>query len=141
MSRRGGRHDAAPPAQDPEDDIPEEEKLKTGPMSILHDAVTNNEQVLINVRNNRKLLGRVKAFDRHCNMVLTGVREMWTEQPRSKTGKAAKPINKSRFISKMFLRGDSVICVLPNPAGGKKEAEAAAAGGGAGAGPQAMDES
>ena len=26
-------------------------------------------QVLINVRNNRKLLGRIKAFDRHCNMV------------------------------------------------------------------------
>jgi small nuclear ribonucleoprotein (snRNP)-like protein len=26
-------------------------------------------QVLINCRNNKKLLGRVKAFDRHCNMV------------------------------------------------------------------------
>jgi small nuclear ribonucleoprotein (snRNP)-like protein len=25
-------------------------------------------QVLINVRNNHKLLARVKAFDRHCNM-------------------------------------------------------------------------
>ena len=31
-------------------------------------------------------------------------------------GKAkAKPINKDRFISKMFLRGDSVIIVLKNP--------------------------
>ena len=36
-------------------------------------------QVLINCRNNRKLLGRVKAFDRHCNMVLESVKEMWTE--------------------------------------------------------------
>ena len=36
-------------------------------------------QVLINCRNNRKLLARVKAFDRHCNMVLENVREMWTE--------------------------------------------------------------
>ena len=36
-------------------------------------------QVLINCRNNRKLLGRVKAFDRHCNMVLENVKEMWTE--------------------------------------------------------------
>lgn len=36
-------------------------------------------QVLINCRNNRKLLGRVRAFDRHCNMVLENVREMWTE--------------------------------------------------------------
>lgn len=36
-------------------------------------------QVLINCRNNRKLLGRVKAFDRHCNMVLENVKEFWTE--------------------------------------------------------------
>ena len=35
--------------------------------------------MLINCRNNRKLLGRVKAFDRHCNMVLENVKEMWTE--------------------------------------------------------------
>jgi small nuclear ribonucleoprotein D2 len=29
--------------------------------------------------NNKKLLGRVRAFDRHCNMVLENVTEMWTE--------------------------------------------------------------
>ena len=44
-------------------------------------------QVLINCRNNKKLLGRVKAFDRHCNMVLENVKEMWTELP--KTGKGS----------------------------------------------------
>lgn len=35
-----------------------------------------------------------------------------------KTGKGKKgsrPVNKDRFISKMFLRGDSVILVLRNP--------------------------
>lgn len=35
-----------------------------------------------------------------------------------KTGKGkkkAQPVNKDRFISKMFLRGDSVIIVLRNP--------------------------
>ena len=26
-----------------------------------------------------RLLGRVRAFDRHCNVVLENVREMWTE--------------------------------------------------------------
>ena len=57
-----------------------------------------------------------QAFDRHCNMVLENVKEMWTEAPRPGKGKAkAKPINKDRFISKMFLRGDSVIIVLRNP--------------------------
>jgi small nuclear ribonucleoprotein (snRNP)-like protein len=40
-------------------------------------------KVLINCRNNHKLLARVKAFDRHCNMVLENVKEMWTETPKS----------------------------------------------------------
>lgn len=39
-------------------------------MSILQTAVRSHTQVLISIRNNRKLLARVKAFDRHCNMVL-----------------------------------------------------------------------
>jgi len=40
----------------------------SGPMSVLYKAVKGNTQVLVNVRNNHKLLGRVKAFDRHCNL-------------------------------------------------------------------------
>lgn len=48
----------------------EEEEFNTGPLSVLTQSVKNNTQVLINCRNNKKLLGRVKAFDRHCNMVL-----------------------------------------------------------------------
>jgi small nuclear ribonucleoprotein D2 len=46
----------------------EEEEFSTGPLSVLMQSVKNNSQVLINVRNNHKLLARVKAFDRHCNM-------------------------------------------------------------------------
>jgi small nuclear ribonucleoprotein D2 len=94
----------------------EGDEFATGPLSVLTQSVKTNSQVLINCRNNRKLLARVKAFDRHCNMVLENVKEIWTEVP--KTGKGAKkaaPVNKDRFISKMFLRGDSVILVLRNP--------------------------
>lgn len=68
----------------------EEEEFTTGPMSVLTQSVRNNTQVLINCRNNRKLLARIKAFDRHCNMVLENVREMWTELP--KTGKGKKKV-------------------------------------------------
>lgn len=106
----------------------EEEEFRTGPLSLLTDAVKNNTQVLIACRNNRKLLARVKAFDRHCNMVLEDVTELWQETPKSNKAKAAaaaasgdtkplvaKPVNKERYISKMFLRGDSVILVLKNP--------------------------
>jgi hypothetical protein len=46
----------------------EEEEIAKGPLSVLLHSVKTNSQVLINVRNNHKLLARVKAFDRHCNM-------------------------------------------------------------------------
>ncbi|KAG6507267.1 hypothetical protein ZIOFF_032609 [Zingiber officinale] len=91
-------------------------RIQYGPLSVLMMSVKNNTQVLINCRNNKKLLGRVRAFDRHCNMVLENVREMWTEVPKTGKGKKkALPVNKDRFISKMFLRGDSAIIVLRNP--------------------------
>ncbi|KAH9946767.1 Sm-like ribonucleoprotein [Amylocystis lapponica] len=88
----------------------EEHEISQGPLSVLQQAVRNHTQVLISLRNNKKLLARVKAFDRHSNMVLEN---MWTEIPK---GKNKKPVNKDRFISKMFLRGDSVILILRNTA-------------------------
>ncbi len=89
----------------------EAELFRSGPLSVLTTSVKTNSQILINCRNNRKLLGNVKAFDRHCNMILENVREFWTEVPKGK----GTAVNKDRFISKMFLRGDSVILVLRNP--------------------------
>lgn len=47
----------------------EEEEFNTGPLSVLTQSVKNNTQVLINCRNNKKLLGRVKAFDRYTKAV------------------------------------------------------------------------
>ncbi|KAF8523154.1 hypothetical protein BU17DRAFT_44200, partial [Hysterangium stoloniferum] len=95
----------------------EEHEISQGPLSVLQQSVRNHTQVLISLRNNKKLLARVKAFDRHSNMVLENVKEvcccifmfyhvthscqMWTEVPK---GKNKKPVNKDRFISKMFLR-------------------------------------
>jgi small nuclear ribonucleoprotein D2 len=79
----------------------EEYEFTSGPLSLLQTAVRSHTQVLISCRNNRKLLARVKAFDRHCNMVLENVKEMWTETPRNAQGKKGRPVNKDRFISKM----------------------------------------
>ena len=79
----------------------EKYEFSAGPLSILQTAVRSHNQVLISCRNNRKLLARVKAFDRHCNMVLENVKEMWTEIPRKADGKKGRPVNKDRFISKM----------------------------------------
>mmetsp|Transcript_24690 Transcript_24690/g.40659 ORF Transcript_24690/g.40659 Transcript_24690/m.40659 type:complete len:115 (+) Transcript_24690:104-448(+) len=108
------RDDDKPATEKQERD--EEKEFAEGPMSVLTESVKANTQVLINCRNNKKLLARVKAFDRHMNMVLENVKEMWTELPRTGKGKKkARAVNKDRFISKMFLRGDSVILILRNP--------------------------
>ncbi|KAK7244220.1 hypothetical protein RIF29_39039 [Crotalaria pallida] len=48
-------------------------------------------RVLINCRNNRKLLGRVRAFDRHFNMIVENVKEIWTELSYCYRGKAIVP--------------------------------------------------
>jgi len=98
-----------------DEDKEQKDNFDVGPLSVLQRSVKDNSQILINCRNNRKILARVKAFDRHCNMVLENVREMWTEVPKGSGKKKAKPVNKDRFVSKLFLRGDSVILVLRNP--------------------------
>ena len=51
-------------------------EFHNGPLSVLNTAVQNHDQVLISLRNNRKLLARIKAFDRHSNMVLINVKEV-----------------------------------------------------------------
>lgn len=87
----------------------EEFEFKHGPLSLINDSVITRNPVIISLRNNHKIIARVKAFDRHCNMILENVKELWTEK------KGKRVINKERFISKLFLRGDSVIVVLKAP--------------------------
>ena len=72
--------------EEKKDTTPQEESFNQGPMSVLTKTVKSNAQVLISLRNNRKILARVKAFDRHMNMVLENVCEMWTEVPKGNKG-------------------------------------------------------
>ncbi|XP_060056982.1 small nuclear ribonucleoprotein Sm D2-like [Erinaceus europaeus] len=86
----------------------EEEGFNTGLLSVPSQLVKNNTQVVINCQNKKKLLGHLKAFKRHCSTVLENVKEMRTKVPKSGKGKK-KSVNKDRYVSKMFLHGDSVI--------------------------------
>ena len=90
----------------------EEQLGTTGPFSVLWTSATENTQVMVKIRNNHTLLGRVKAFDRHFNLLLEGVKEFWEEPPKGGKGEY---IYRERMIAKMFVRGDSVILVLKNP--------------------------
>jgi hypothetical protein len=49
--------------------------------------------------------------------LLEDVKEMWTETSKGGKGKQrGTAVNKDRYVSKMFLRGDSVILIVSNPA-------------------------
>ena len=85
-----------------------------GPLSILFTSVKENQQIMVALRNNHKLLGHVKAFDRHCNLLMENVKEVWTETPKSGKNKN-KVVAKDRKIGKLFVRGDSVILVVRDP--------------------------
>lgn len=74
----------------------EQYEISQGPLSVLQQSVRNHTQVLISLRNNKKLLARVKAFDRHSNMVLENVKEMWTEVVRILSDNSQKAKTRSR---------------------------------------------
>ena len=55
----------------------EEQEFQNGPLATLRQAVGTGAPIIIALRSNRKLLAYLKAFDRHCNMVLENVKEVW----------------------------------------------------------------
>ncbi len=90
-------------------------ELNEGPLSILYQSAKSGTPVMISCRNNKKLLGQVKAFDRHFNMVLENVTEIWTDFGKKGKGqKKAVSTNKERYavctctIMRMICR----VCVL-----------------------------
>jgi small nuclear ribonucleoprotein (snRNP)-like protein len=52
------------------------------PPPLSHSHLTLHFQVLINCRNNHKLIARVKAFDRHCNMYVISITMHRAIRPR-----------------------------------------------------------
>ena len=81
----------------------EEYEVSQGPLSVLQASVRNNTQVLISLRNNKKLLGRVKAFDRHSNMVSTRLcpGESGVSERHGEGGDASKLSSRRRPASGM----------------------------------------
>ena len=91
----------------------EDYEFNNGPLRVLTQAVKNNDSIIISLRNGHKLICTVKAFDKHCNMVLENVKEMWSESSNVNGKNDSKSkVMRERFVSKMFLRGDSVVVVL-----------------------------
>ena len=80
-----------------------------GPLKLLTESVKNNNRILIDIEGNKRLIAHVIGFDSHFNMVLTNVKEVWSETRRGVIEK------KERHIAKMFLPGHNVKIIVKNP--------------------------
>ena len=78
------------------------------PMCFLSKIIYEKKTAIIFLRNNKKIIGKMKAFDRHFNLVLENVREIWNESKFKE-----KITFRERHIGKMILRGDSIIIIIP----------------------------
>lgn len=76
-----------------------------GPMSLLYEAIKDNRKILINLRSNKKLIANIINYDKHFNMVLENVLEIYKRPGKIKE-------LQERVFNKLFLRGDSVIAVV-----------------------------
>ena len=79
-------------------------------MKLLTESLVDQTKVLIRLRNNKRLVGRVRAFDKHWNMVLEGVKELWNG-----VGQDGKSVPRDRYLCRVLLRGGNLILVLKNP--------------------------
>jgi small nuclear ribonucleoprotein D2 len=84
---------------------------KSGPFSLLYNAVHDPKgYILVQCRNDRKIVAKLIAFDHHFNLVLTNAMEIWT-----KTTKTGEMEHGTRHIGKMLLRGDGVTLITRVP--------------------------
>eukprot|EP00924_Labyrinthula_sp_SR-Ha-C_P002119 maker-scaffold_19-snap-gene-1.3-mRNA-1 protein AED:0.01 eAED:0.01 QI:97/1/1/1/1/1/2/41/97 len=92
------------------DQVEDKDNATRGPLTMLKDAINAGTQILVHLRNDHKLVARIKAYDRHCNMILQDVTELWNQK-----GKKKDNALKKREIKQLFVRGDSVVLVIKNP--------------------------
>ena len=86
-------------------------ELAKGPFRLLNDAVNTKSEVVITCRDDRRLLAKVRLFDKHYNMLLTDVSEMTFKHKGRKGAGAADAQPEVRRFENLFLRGDNVVHV------------------------------
>ena len=79
----------------------------SNPMCLLLNAQKDYRKVIINLRNNRKMICNVVAFDKHFNCVLKDVLEIG----KNKGIKKKEGYEYEKELGNIYLRGDNVISV------------------------------
>lgn len=68
------------------------------PLDVLNNA--KGKEVLVQLKNNRQMVGTLLAFDIHINIVLDNAKEMLDDEAK-------------RNVGLTFLRGDTIIFISP----------------------------
>ncbi len=68
------------------------------PLDVLNNA--KGKEVLVQLKNNRQMVGTLLAFDIHINIVLDNAKEMAEDEAK-------------RNVGLTFLRGDTIIFISP----------------------------
>jgi len=72
------------------------------PLDLLNNS--KGKEILVQLKNDRQLVGKLLAFDIHINIVLDNTKEMFEGEVK-------------RNIGLTFLRGDTIIFISPSSAG------------------------
>jgi len=73
-----------------------------------------DEIVFVKLRGDRELKGRLHAYDSHCNLVLGDVEEtVYVVDEDDEEEETVKTISKKSEM--LFVRGDSVVLISPQP--------------------------
>jgi small nuclear ribonucleoprotein D2 len=83
--------------------------MNESPLQLLSEIIINRKNVIVFTRNNKKIIGYLRAFDKHFNLIIENVREIWSSRKKGQDMKFHE-----RLIQKLIIRGDSVILLLPN---------------------------
>jgi len=72
------------------------------PLDLLNNS--KGKEILVQLKNDRQLVGKLLAFDIHINIVLDNTKEMFEGEVK-------------RNVGLTFLRGDTIIFISPSSAG------------------------
>ena len=88
--------------------------MNTGrPLDLLQNAI--GSQVLVELKGNRKLRGKLRGYDQHVNLILEDADEIvFNEELNEET---------IEVIHTVIVRGDNVVIVSPPPKKPKKKKE------------------
>ena len=83
-------------------------EYKEGPLKLLTDSVMNQNKILIDVGSNRRIMANIIGIDSNFNMVLTNIKEKWSE----KYSRRRIWVQKERYLARMFLPGHNIRIIV-----------------------------